>query len=245
MESPSHYELLCLTPEATADEIRAAYRRLIRVYHPDVASASGEAMTRRLNDAQRVLLDPALRGAYDRVHGGVRPAPARPAAQPTTRPTTRTNSRAWDPPKPADRAPSEPWSRGRFAAWLAWGFVAFSSITVIVVASLYVFIACYTGGALTIASPRMLPPVVIAVAWLVIGIRRRSPLLITVLLAGGALWPLAKLGVEPFGMLQASVPAAVLPLLTATAIAAITLRVAGRRFNDRLRDRPVHRPQHA
>ena len=31
----NHYELLGLAPTATADEIRAAYRTLVQIFHPD------------------------------------------------------------------------------------------------------------------------------------------------------------------------------------------------------------------
>src|ERR1700712_1539651 len=59
MDSPTHHELLCVSPDATADEIRASYRRLIRIYHPDVAGDAGAAMTLRLNEAQDALLNPS------------------------------------------------------------------------------------------------------------------------------------------------------------------------------------------
>lgn len=51
---------------ATADDeaIRDAYRRLARVHHPDVAGGSPTAMA-RLNEAYRVLGDPARRAVYD------------------------------------------------------------------------------------------------------------------------------------------------------------------------------------
>lgn len=70
------YGVLGVLPDATESEIRVAYRREVRASHPDLNQADPDAMmrTKRLNIAARVLLDPALRRAYDR-------AP-RPAAAP-------------------------------------------------------------------------------------------------------------------------------------------------------------------
>jgi DnaJ-class molecular chaperone len=78
------YGALGLLPDATESEIRVAYRRQVRTSHPDLNQADPEAAERmlRLNMAARVLLDPGLRRAYDRVPRGatkassnVKPAP--------------------------------------------------------------------------------------------------------------------------------------------------------------------------
>jgi hypothetical protein len=60
------YGLLGLTPRATAAEIKSAYRRLARKYHPDV-SASPDANARfgQINKAYQILSDPDRRWAYD------------------------------------------------------------------------------------------------------------------------------------------------------------------------------------
>ncbi|MEK6286850.1 MAG: J domain-containing protein [Acidobacteriota bacterium] len=60
------YGILGLTPRATSDEIKSAYRRLARKYHPDV-SASPDSAARfvRINRAYQVLSDPRRRAAYD------------------------------------------------------------------------------------------------------------------------------------------------------------------------------------
>ncbi len=62
------YRVLGVLPDATAAELRVAYRRAVRESHPDLNPSHPEAMarTKQLNAAARVLLDPALRRAYDR-----------------------------------------------------------------------------------------------------------------------------------------------------------------------------------
>jgi DnaJ-class molecular chaperone len=68
------YGELGLLPDATAAELRVAYRRNARVSHPDLNhDPDAAARMARLNVAARVLLDPALRRAYD----SLRRAPAR------------------------------------------------------------------------------------------------------------------------------------------------------------------------
>jgi hypothetical protein len=61
------YRLLGVSRSATAAEIKSAYRRLAREYHPDV-SASPDANTRfvQIGEAYRILSEPRLREIYDR-----------------------------------------------------------------------------------------------------------------------------------------------------------------------------------
>src|SRR5260221_11841979 len=53
----------------TADEIRSAYRKLARKYHPDVAKdkKAGEEKFKEINEAYEVLSDPEKRKKYDRL----------------------------------------------------------------------------------------------------------------------------------------------------------------------------------
>ncbi len=68
-----YYELLGVTPEATSDGVRAAYRREARVWHPD-HGGSDERM-RLLNEAFAVLTDASERRAYDQARAeGAAPA---------------------------------------------------------------------------------------------------------------------------------------------------------------------------
>lgn len=62
----SLYELLEVSLEASQSEIKAAYRRLAKQYHPDVnPSAEASARMSEINQAYSILSDPAKRVAYD------------------------------------------------------------------------------------------------------------------------------------------------------------------------------------
>ena len=75
------YGELGLLPDATESEIRVAYRQRVRASHPDLNQADPEAAPRtmRLNVAAKVLLDPALRRAYDRAPRAKKSSSVRPA----------------------------------------------------------------------------------------------------------------------------------------------------------------------
>ncbi|XP_030523984.1 chaperone protein dnaJ 11, chloroplastic-like [Rhodamnia argentea] len=61
------YEILGIPAGATSEEIKAAYRRLARVLHPDAArDSSADLRFIRLHDAYSTLLDPEKRSVYDR-----------------------------------------------------------------------------------------------------------------------------------------------------------------------------------
>jgi curved DNA-binding protein len=64
-----YYETLGVSKTATADEIRSAYRKLARKYHPDVAKdkKAGEEKIKEINEAYEVLSDPEKRKKYDRL----------------------------------------------------------------------------------------------------------------------------------------------------------------------------------
>ena len=68
MEFKDYYETMGVSPTANAGEIKKAYRKLARKYHPDV-SKEPDAVNRMtaLNEANAVLSDPEKRAAYDRL----------------------------------------------------------------------------------------------------------------------------------------------------------------------------------
>jgi curved DNA-binding protein len=62
-----YYETLGVARTASAEEIKQAFRKLARLYHPDVAKnkVAGEAKFKEINEAYEVLSDPAKRTRYD------------------------------------------------------------------------------------------------------------------------------------------------------------------------------------
>lgn len=67
-----YYEVLGVARSASSDEIRSAYRKLARQYHPDVNKEAGaEASFKEINEAYEVLSNGEKRAAYDRFgHAG-------------------------------------------------------------------------------------------------------------------------------------------------------------------------------
>jgi molecular chaperone DnaJ len=73
-EKRDYYEVLGIAKEASADDIKAAYRRLALKWHPDKNPGSKEAEERfkEAAEAYEVLSDEKKRAQYDRFgHGGV------------------------------------------------------------------------------------------------------------------------------------------------------------------------------
>lgn len=66
MKFKDYYRVFGVAPEATADEIKIAYRKLARKFHPDVSKEPGaEQRFTELGEANEVLKDPKRRADYD------------------------------------------------------------------------------------------------------------------------------------------------------------------------------------
>jgi len=74
VEYKDYYAALGVAKTASQDEIKKAYRKLVRKYHPDVSKEpDADAKTKELNEAYGVLSDPEKKAAYDELgQGGYR-----------------------------------------------------------------------------------------------------------------------------------------------------------------------------
>ncbi|MCL4170390.1 UNVERIFIED_CONTAM: hypothetical protein GTU68_011396, partial [Idotea baltica] len=71
MEYKDYYTALGIERDASQDEIKRAYRKLVRKYHPDVNTGNGateaEEKFKEVGEAYEVLQDPEKRAAYDQL----------------------------------------------------------------------------------------------------------------------------------------------------------------------------------
>ena len=101
---PDHYELLGLTTQATATDIRAAYRRKAKELHPDISTdRDAHKKMALVNKAYEVLSDPTSRQQYDRTRARSgksgptpRSSPPKPSRPPERKPPTAAAMKARD-----------------------------------------------------------------------------------------------------------------------------------------------------
>lgn len=66
MEYKDYYQIIGVARDATQDDIKRAYRKLARKYHPDVSKEpDAEVRFKEVGEAYEVLKDPEKRAAYD------------------------------------------------------------------------------------------------------------------------------------------------------------------------------------
>ncbi len=74
MEFKDYYKVMGVARDATEAQIKQAYRKLARKYHPDVSKEpDAEARFKDVGEAYEVLRSPEKRAAYDRLGTGPRP----------------------------------------------------------------------------------------------------------------------------------------------------------------------------
>jgi hypothetical protein len=107
-----YYAVLQVQPDAEPEVIEAAYRQLMRKYHPDVAGTDRERAAilhdraKGINRAYAVLRDPRQRSIYDQLptrSGGSAPPPWRPSHAPSeaSRPSASVRPGSDDTVRPA------------------------------------------------------------------------------------------------------------------------------------------------
>lgn len=68
MKYKDYYQILGVGRDASSDDVKKAYRRLARKYHPDVSKeANAEERFKEVGEAYETLNDPEKRAAYDRL----------------------------------------------------------------------------------------------------------------------------------------------------------------------------------
>src|SRR3984885_13628844 len=68
MQYKDYYQILGVTRDAEAEEIKRSYRKLARKYHPDVSKEkNAEDKFKEGQEAYEVLRDPEKRAAYDQL----------------------------------------------------------------------------------------------------------------------------------------------------------------------------------
>jgi len=68
MDYKDYYKIMGIEKEASQDEIKRAYRKLARKYHPDVSKeADAEVRFKEVGEAYEALKDPEKRAAYDQL----------------------------------------------------------------------------------------------------------------------------------------------------------------------------------
>ena len=98
MAGPDFYTILGVSPLATADEIKAAHRELVKIFHPDLFSLNTEKARanhklQEINEAYATLSNPERRRQYDvRRAQEARPAEPRVATARRTAPSSRRRS---------------------------------------------------------------------------------------------------------------------------------------------------------
>ncbi len=152
--NPTHYETLGVSETATQVEIKRAYRRLARKYHPDRNKKKGaEEKFKEINSAYQVLGDPGRRQIYDytlrqsRKAGGASGSSSAGASTPPPPPPpspgfwSGAGAQAAPPPPPAAPIPS------RYFFFFRGALAGGITVAVIVVLALVSYVACHASPA--------------------------------------------------------------------------------------------------
>jgi len=143
MKTTNFYNTLGVRPDATQKEIKKAFRRLVKIYHPDVRKTpDAEERMKDINAAYEVLSDPEKRQRFDMDSKFAEPSPApketpkqynkQPRSDPPRKEQPRYEQPRSDPPryeKPRYEQPRNPVKPRRQMQYAA-GFFVFILILV-------------------------------------------------------------------------------------------------------------------
>ncbi len=103
------YTILGVSESATLEEIKRAYQRLMRAYHPDAVGADGDStMAKRINDAYTTLSNENKRTVYNADLRQERGATPTTVSGNGSSKTTKTRAKAQPKPEPAAEFIPEP-----------------------------------------------------------------------------------------------------------------------------------------
>ena len=115
------YDVLGVSPDASPDEIRDAYWRLVRFYRTEGETAWTATHLGELQDAYELLSDPSRRAELDAANGGgpsplVQPQRHEPGASPFPPPEPVVRHHSHNPVDRLTRRLPRPWRKGELAA---------------------------------------------------------------------------------------------------------------------------------
>lgn len=154
-----YYGLLGLTSRAEPEEIRAAYRRLAKRYHPDLHAGSSLAAARmaRLNFAKTVLLDQDTRAEYDAARRARFGPSAGPVSASTVRPAS-TAAHAWVRPTSPVHPAAVVRPRHVVVPVRTGGFDKATAVLLVIIAPLVCALGFYVFEAVRVASQPVREP---------------------------------------------------------------------------------------
>lgn len=91
----SHYDILGIKPDAKPDEVKKAYFRKAKKYHPDAGDSAEVRKFHEVARAYKVLADPVTRKAYDLSLGVFASATKKPASESTESAHRPSNRASW------------------------------------------------------------------------------------------------------------------------------------------------------
>lgn len=115
-----YYQILDVSKDANSEEIRQAFRRLAKQYHPDINKTAGsEDLFKKINEAYQILSDPLKKEKYDFIYRYVKVSQTKSGVSSQTntgaqaksepQPKSKSNSYAYTNTKSTNSYSYDPW----------------------------------------------------------------------------------------------------------------------------------------